>query len=252
MMLQEIIAHKQLEVNKLKVNPPLTGKKTAKISFKSALQSNRLSVIAEIKRKTPSKGDLSAIKNPIKLAADYIQGGASVISVLTDEKYFGGTLTDLINIKNEYPGMPILRKDFIIDEIQLVESSMAGADAVLLIVSATKEKTERLLNTAKESDLEVVVEVHTKSELDYALDICAEIIMINNRDLNDFSTDINTSHDLIKTLPSHITTISASGISTALQAQSLYQSGFNAVLVGESLIRSENPVQLIKAMRGVL
>lgn len=154
-----------------------------KKSFKQALKKDFLALITEIKRKSPSRGVLASIADPRELAKKYIAGGANALSILTDKKFFDGNLQDLTQVAESFPSMPLLRKDFIIDKIQIAESVIAGADAILCIVALVGEKTTEILNFAKIFGVDVIVEVHDRVELDIALQAGAEIIGVNNRDL---------------------------------------------------------------------
>lgn len=216
--------------------------------FTQALTQPQLAVIAEIKRKSPSKGALAAIADPIQLADKYIQGGANVLSILTDEHFFGGHLDDLIKVKQYFGAScpPILRKDFTIDEIQIAEAVIAGADAILCIVAIHQEKTAAILQAAKKMNIEVLVEVHDRAELDIALACGATIIGINNRNLNTFKVDLETAIKLKPFIPPHIITVAESGIEQTAQAQQYFKAGFNAVLIGESLVKANHPEQFIQ------
>jgi anthranilate phosphoribosyltransferase len=242
--LQEILSNKAKEVAELK-NPQ-------RKSLKKALSPPGLSIISEVKRKSPSNGLLKKSIDPTFLVDAYLKGGAASISVLTDEKFFSGSLTDLKIIAEklkEHP-VPVLRKDFIIDKSQIAESVVFGADAVLLIVTILKEKTKEFLEYTESKGLEALVEVHTLDELKIAIDADAKIIAINNRNLKTFSVDINISLDLIKNIPPHITKVSASGIHTPEDFKKMHDAGFDAVLVGEALMISDDPAQLMMQLRG--
>jgi indole-3-glycerol phosphate synthase len=252
-ILEKIVETKQAEVKLLKKNNYELIKRSVSKDFKRALCGNHLSVIAEIKRRSPAKGSLAAIADPVQLATKYMESGASAISVLTDADYFSGKIDDLqkISLLTKNTSCVTLRKDFIIDEVQIIEAIAAGADAILLIVALLQEKTELLLTTAKALNIAVVVEVHNYAELNYALAIGSEIIGVNNRNLDTFGVDLQTSHNLIKHIPKEIIKIAESGIHSAKSAQQLYQAGFNAVLVGEALVTSPDPALLIAQMRGL-
>ncbi len=252
-ILHEIILNKEREVNLLTQNFIFDEKpRVSNKSFKKALLNYGLSVIAEIKRKSPSNGRLSVITDPIGLAFNYMRGGASAISVLTDERYFGGSIKDLskIAIALKNTSATILRKDFIINPIQITEAVLAGADAVLLIAAVLQNKLKTFLDYAKKMNIDALVEVHNHKEIDLALSASAEIIGINNRDLKTFNVDINHSLKLIKYIPNHIVIVSESGITSPEVALQLHQAGFDAVLVGTLLVRSEKPKELIELMRG--
>lgn len=244
--LDAILSVKLQEVENLKISQHIK-------SLKKALSKPGLSIISEIKRKSPSKGTLRSISDPIALTNEYIKGGASAISVLTDQKYFSGTVEDLALIADrlKHKSAPILRKDFIIDKSQIIESLLCGADAILLIVSALQEKIKALIETAKALGLEVLVEVYDKDELKLALDCGAEIIAVNNRNLKTFDVDINVSLDLIKHIPAHIVKVAASGIHTMDDIKKIKHAGYDAVLIGEALMKSRDPAALITEMRSV-
>ena len=218
------------------------------MSFKTALQTQSLAVIAEIKRRSPSKGNLAAITNPIALAQKYILGGANALSILTDENFFHGHIEDLSTIAHAIKSqpIPIIRKDFIIDKLQIAEAAIAGASAILLIVAAIGKKIQELSAYAHTLNLDVLTEVHNYDELQLALDCGANIIGINNRDLQTFAIDTQRALQLITKIPKNIITVAESGITSAKLAQEYYQAGFNAVLIGEALVTADNPANLIQ------
>lgn len=210
------------------------------------------SIIAEIKRRSPAHGRLAEISDPAKLAHDYITGGASAISVLTDKCYFNGCIEDMNQVAKAVAvtPCPILRKDFINDPIQLFHSAAMGADAVLLIVAILQEKTQAMIDIAESLGLEFLLEVHTREELALALDTSAKIIGVNNRNLHTLNVDIQTSLELIKYIPSHIVSVSESGIHDRATAERLFDAGYSALLVGEALVRSAQPGLVIQELRG--
>lgn len=255
-VLTEIIAHKQTEIATLSIDPdgfylPKNNNKSFK---RQLLQPNQVAIIAEIKRKSPSKGELAAIAKPLELAEKYIQGGANCLSILTDQKYFGGSLADLQQISQSLINTPvaILRKDFIIDCKQIIESLQAGADAILLIVAAIEQKTAALLQFAKRLNLDVLVEVHDEQELRYALEIGADIIGVNTRNLKTFEVDLNRAFELISFIPKDVIAVAESGIRTSHDAKALYAAGYHALLIGEALVLSEQPDILLQQMRGII
>lgn len=218
-------------------------------AFYSALKlpPGTLTVIAEVKRRSPSKGKIGDVKDPGLLSRVYYEAGANAISVLTDLEGFGGTLDDLKQVvetqstfKGNYPEpCPVLRKDFTIDEIQIAEAAAAGASAVLLIVAALgKEKTKELLDATHAFGLDALVEVHDEDELKIALDAGAEIVGVNNRDLRTFDVSLDTAMRLVELIPEHVVKIAESGIAQYIDAWRLRDVGYNAVLVGESLVRA--------------
>lgn len=228
-------------------------KKKPKNTLKKFLRQPELTLIGEIKRSSPSKGMLSPIPDPLKLLKEYLEGGISALSVLTDQKFFSGSLKDLELLSKalENNDIPVLRKDFIVDPIQITESFYHGADIVLLIVAVLQERTQDFLQEAKSLGLEVIVEVHNEEELDKALRMGADIIGINNRNLHTFEENIETSLDLIKKIPSGIFTIAESAIKTSEHITKIKQAGFHGVLVGEALVTSQNPVETLKELRGI-
>lgn len=244
--LEEILSNKAKEVSELR-NPQ-------RKSLKKALSSPGLSIISEVKRKSPTKGMLKKPEILSLLVDEYCKGGAAAISVLTDEKFFSGSLSDLNVIADHLKNstVPVLRKDFIIDKSQIDESLSFGADAVLLIVTVLKEQTKEFLDYAESKGLEALVEAHTLDELKIAIDAGAKIIAINNRNLKTFSVDINISLDLIKHMPSSIIKVSASGIHTPDDFRKMHAAGFDAVLVGEALMISDDPALIMTQLRGEL
>ncbi|CAN8072939.1 unnamed protein product [Agarophyton chilense] len=218
-------------------------------AFYNALntQHGTLTVIAEIKRKSPSKGFIGKINDAGILSRVYYEGGAGAISVLTDLEGFGGTMEDLKKavqtqkrFKGNYPGpCPILRKDFIIDEIQIAEAVVGGASAVLLIVAALgRDRTKKLLEATHKMGLDALVEVHDEEELKTALEIGADIVGVNNRDLRTFEVSLDTSFRLGPLIPDGVVKVAESGITDSLDAWKLRDAGFNAILVGETLVKA--------------
>ena len=261
--LEPIILQKKREVDALKslladkpshdiVQILLGEKKQSGIkNFKQALRTSTLAVIAEIKRKSPSKGQLAAIQDPTSLAQAYVDGGANALSVLTDEHFFGGTLTDLNRVATllrDQPN-PILRKDFIIDEIQIAEAISVGADAILCIVAVLGARTRSMLDAARTMGIQTLVEVHDRRELDIAIDSGAEIIGINNRDLTTFTIDTEQALRLVELIPQHIIRVAESGIVEPELAQAYYHAGFDAVLIGEALVKAKHPGDFIEACK---
>jgi indole-3-glycerol phosphate synthase len=218
--------------------------------FRAALQEPGISVIAEFKRRSPSAGALRQAPDLHELVSSYERGGASALSVLTEEKHFDGTLEDL-GAARAACGLPILRKDFIVDEYQLYEAKVARADAVLLIVAALEpEELSALNERAQTLGLDVLVEVHDREELRTALVVGAELIGINNRDLRDFSVDVERTAKLMGEIPSDVTVVSESGIAEAEQLGKLKDAGVDAVLIGETLMRSADPEAALRTLCG--
>jgi indole-3-glycerol phosphate synthase len=209
--------------------------------LRDALRGERIAVIAEFKRRSPSAGELRAGADAAVIARVYEQAGAAALSVLTEGPNFGGSLKDL-EAARAASHLPILRKDFIVDPYQLYEARAAGANAVLLIVAAlsTDELTE-LHEHALRLHLDVLVEVHDAPELAAALELGATLIGVNNRDLRDFSVDVARTSQLMRDMPAEVTVVSESGIKSAEQLRELGAEGVHAVLVGESLMRAADP-----------
>lgn len=209
--------------------------------FADAIQGDggrTLALIAEVKRASPSAGLIATDFDPVAIATRYQAAGADAVSVLTDEPFFQGHLDHMRAVRDAVD-LPVLRKDFILDAVQIYEAAAAGADAVLLIVAAlTQDELERLHDTATACQLDVLVEVHTLAELDRALATDARVIGINNRDLTTFKVDLTVTETLSEQVPADILLVSESGIRTADDSRRLRACGANAILVGEALMRS--------------
>jgi indole-3-glycerol phosphate synthase len=209
--------------------------------FREALVRPGLSVIAEFKRRSPSAGEIRAGATPGEIARDYDEAGAAALSVLTDQEHFGGSLDDLREAR-AVCALPVLQKDFVVDRYQLYEAAAAGADAVLLIVAALDQKQlAGLYEDAGNLDLDVIVEVHNEEELATALTVDAEVIGINNRNLDDFTVDVKTTFELMPDVPAGKTVVSESGIADRATLDELERVGVDAVLIGETLMRAEHP-----------
>jgi indole-3-glycerol phosphate synthase len=216
------------------------------------LVSSEVSVIAEVKRSSPSKGALASIGDPAGLAATYEEAGAQVVSVLTEQRRFGGSLADLDAVRKAID-LPILRKDFMIDEYQFYEARAHGADVVLLIVAAlSKNQLEDYFHLSTELGMRSLIEVHTNDELERALDISPEIIGVNSRNLKTLEVDSRAFAELIPQIPSSIARVAESGISTREDVVFAEECGATAILVGEALVRSESPSVAINQLLGRL
>jgi indole-3-glycerol phosphate synthase len=216
------------------------------------LISSEMSVIAEVKRSSPSKGSLAPITDPAGLAAHYEEAGAQVVSVLTEQRRFGGTLADLDAVRKAVD-LPILRKDFMVDEYQFYEARAHGADVVLLIVAAlSKNQLEDYFHLSTELGMRSLIEVHTNDELERALDISPEIIGVNSRNLKTLEVDARAFAELIPQIPSTIARIAESGISTREEVVFAQECGATAILVGEALVRSGSPSVAINQLLGRL
>ncbi|PCH57748.1 MAG: indole-3-glycerol phosphate synthase [Legionellales bacterium] len=260
-ILTEIINHKKTEVAQLKTitDYDLNNLESYRVknalacSFYDALTCDGLSVIAEIKRRSPSKGQLSEINSPVELALQYAKGGANAISVLTDNKYFAGDINDLSAVSNMLKTtdhkVSLLRKDFIIDPVQIIQAALAGANAILLIVSVLRERTADLLQVSTKLNLDVLVEVRDIPEIKMAVASGAKIIGINNRNLNTFEVNLRTSCKFIQYIPDNIVKVSESGIHSPVDAKLMQSVGFDAILVGEALVTADNPTDFIQQLK---
>jgi indole-3-glycerol phosphate synthase len=219
--------------------------------FSEALTRTGVSLIAEHKRRSPSAGTIREGATVADVVRAYERGGAAAVSVLTEGAHFAGSLDDL-RIARESCDLPILRKDFIVDEYQVYETAAAGADALLLIVAAlSHEELAALYGEAQSLDLDVLVEVHDERELDDALEVVdADVIGINNRDLTDFSVDLDRTYELLSEVPAGKTVVSESGIHSRDQLDDLERVGVDAVLVGEALMRSDDMEDAVRALVG--
>jgi len=252
--LEEILRAKREEIKRLRTRrAELDRQSRARKdfrSFRSALQQkdDKLAVIAEVKKASPSAGVIAEEFYPIAIAEDYELRGANAISVLTDARFFQGSL-EFLDAVREAVSLPLLRKDFILDEIQIVESVVSGADAILLIVAAL-EQTELvdLLKAAAERKLDALIEVHTHDELQRALEAGAKIIGINNRNLATFEVDLAVTEQLCREVPDEIVLVSESGIKTARDAARAKACGVDAILVGEALMRGETSIEKLRAV----
>ncbi len=219
--------------------------------FAQALAAPGLAVIAEVKRRSPSRGDLAPALDPVGRVQAYAAGGAAAVSVLTNAEFFGGSLADLEAVRGEV-GLPVLRKDFILDSRQIWESRAAGADAVLLIVAAlSDESLAELLTVGAEAGLEALVEVHDESEAERALTAGALMVGVNNRDLATFEVDLAVAERLAPMVVGRAVTVAESGIGRADHAVKMAVAGYDAILVGEALVRAEDPAGLVAELRGV-
>lgn len=244
--LQQILDHKKTEIARLL---PRSAHLRA-----AALQRNdfrpfgvaidrgpdALGLIAEVKKASPSVGVISEQFDPVQIAKAYESAGTHAVSVLTDERFFQGSLSHLTNVRGAIT-LPVLRKDFILHDVQIFEAVCVGADAILLIVAALEQpQLEALYKTATDFQLDVLVEVHTMEELDRALDADARIIGINNRNLATFEVDLKTTEELSEQTPDEVILVSESGIKTNADTRRVLECGCNAILVGESLMRSDD------------
>jgi len=245
-MLSKIIAQKKEEVEHRKQIAPMTylqeriAQQKPALDLALALKGDHIRLIAEVKQASPSRGILTANFNPTKLARTYAEGGAAAISVLTEANYFAGSIEHLASIR-EVVGLPLMRKDFIFDPYQVYESRAYGADALLLIASIlSQEQLKELISLSHSVGLKCLVEVHSEREVEIAVLSPAEIIGINNRDLNTFVVDINTTRRLRPLVPNKKITVSESGIRSKRDIEKLGKWGVDAVLVGEALVTASD------------
>lgn len=253
-MLDKIIAQKRKEVEQRKRDIPLSHLEECIAHLKppldlaQALKGDSMRLIAEVKKASPSRGVLCPNFNPVELARSYAQGGAAAISVLTEQDYFQGSIDHLLAIRREIQ-LPLLRKDFIFDPYQIYESRAYGADALLLIVAIlSQEQLGELLSLSHSLGLKCLVEVHNQDEVERALQSQAEIIGINNRDLNSFTVDLDTTRRLRPLIPPEKIVVSESGINRRQDVVKLKGWGVNAVLVGEALVTADDVITKMKEL----
>ncbi len=257
-VLERIIAGTREDVRKRRKSTPLAELERALARrgddrpFSEALTMPGVSVIAEHKRRSPSAGTIREGATVADVVGAYERGGAAALSILTEGRHFGGSLDDL-RAARAASHLPILRKDFIVDAYQVFESAAAGADAILLIVAALDaDELAELFAEAGGLDLDVLVEVHSEAELECALEVLdADVIGINNRDLSDFSVDIERTFELLADIPAGKTVVSESGFHLREQLDELERVGIDGVLIGESLMRAPDPELALRALTGV-
>lgn len=249
-ILAQIVEQKKLELRERA--PGIEARAEASIAsrrdFAGALASRRPAIIAEIKQASPSKGTLSADYHPGLIARAYEEGGAAALSVLTDQKYFRGSLADLESARSAV-SLPVLRKDFTIDAYHVHEAAARGADAILLIAAILTERELRdLRELAQRYRMAALVEVHEEEELKAAVGSGARIIGVNNRNLNTFEVDLTVSLRLSEKMPAGVVKVAESGIQSRADVERLLDAGYQALLVGEHLMRSADPAQALRAL----
>jgi len=256
MILNRIVEATEIRVEKAKKKISLqqmimlAKKNDSPFNFEKALRKKDISFICEVKKSSPSKGIIVEDFPYIKIAKEYESAGAAAISVLTEPDFFMGKTDYLKSIKQNVP-IPVLQKDFIIDEYQIYEASSLGADAILLICSVlNKDKIIKFTQIAGKLGMSCLVEAHDEQEIKTAIDAGARIIGVNNRNLKTFDVDLNNSIRLRKFVPQDIIFVSESGIKTAEDVKRLRENGTNAVLIGETLIKSENKRMALNNLRG--
>ena len=236
-ILEEIVAHKQQELERMRQK---------KVSMREALLASPTGIIAEFKRRSPSKGWIKEEGKACEIPLSYLQNGAAALSILTDKQYFGGHDRFIMEARQTGVTIPVLYKNFVIDEMQLYEALLCGASAVLLIAAClTKEKLRTLLTKAHELGLEVLLEMHDERELEYA-ELNPDLCGINNRHLGSFITDVETSYRLAEKLPREAVKVSESGISNPQTVRELREAGFRGFLIGETFMREPQPGQALK------
>ncbi len=255
-ILSEIIAHKKNEVAGRKAEIPfamlekrLTAKTILFHSLNEALVQSTTGIIAEFKRRSPSKGWINRPADAAEVTKAYAAAGAAALSVLTDEEYFGGTLADL-RLAVETVQIPVIRKEFIVDEYQLFEAKLAGADAILLIAAAiTKEESNRFTVLAHQLQLDVLLELHDERETDYITPLNT-LIGINNRNLGSFVTDVDKSFRMIDLIPKEAVLVSESGISDPGMVRELREAGYRGFLIGENFMKTADPGESLRRFLG--
>ena len=258
-ILDEIIAKKRERLEESKRRVPReqlllrafeVRQQSQRLSFRAALQRDGINIIAEFKRRSPSKGVIRAGAELGSIVRSYEAGGAAALSVLTEEDYFDGSLDDL-GTATEAVVLPVLRKDFVFDDYQVYEASAAGASAVLLIVAALQDRELRSLRGLAEDELgmETLVEVHNEEEMKRAAQCGAKLIGVNNRDLRTFEVSLDTSLRLASLAPRDALLVSESGLNEAADLRRLSEQGFHGFLIGESLMRASDPEQTLRDLR---
>lgn len=226
------------------------GAQAPALDAHSFLSRNEMNVIAEVKRSSPSKGNLAPITDPAALAEKYQEAGAAAVSVLTEQRRFGGSLADLDAVRSRIE-IPVLRKDFMVDEYQFLEARAHGADIVLLIVAAlSKSQLKDFYDLATELGMASLVEVHTQSELESAMDISPRIVGVNSRNLKTLEVSASVFEELIPTIPDSVIRVAESGISTRADVAQAQKAGATAILVGESLVKSGDPISAMRELLG--
>jgi indole-3-glycerol phosphate synthase len=218
--------------------------------FSEALIAEGISLIAEMKRASPSRGPIRPEASVSEVVEAYQRAGARAVSVLTESAYFGGSLGDLVEARAACD-LPLLRKDFVVDEYQLLEARAAGADAVLLIVAALDpDRLGALMGAASDLGMDSLVEVHDEDEVRVAVDAGAEVLGINNRDLHSLEVDLETTFRLLADVPAGTVVVAESGITRSEDVENLEKAGVDAILVGEALMRSDDPVRAVRELLG--
>ena len=251
-LLDDLVSSTRARIAELErvVNPDAFDQRIAAAEaprgFARSLEGADVAIVAEIKRRSPAVGDLDPALNPRDLAAAYRAGGAAAISVLTEPDHFGGSMEDLGAAREA--GLPVLRKDFILDELQLLEARAWGADAVLIIVRCVGEELAGLIDAAATLGMDPLVEIHDEADLERALDVGARVIGVNHRDLATFDVDPDRTAKLAPLVPDDRLLISLSGVATRADVDALARAGASAVVVGETLVRAADPAAALRAL----
>lgn len=236
-ILEEIVAHKQQELERMRQK---------KVSMREAILASPTGIIAEFKRRSPSKGWIKEEGKACEIPLSYQQNGAAALSILTDKQYFGGDDRFIMEARASGVTLPILYKNFVIDEFQLYEAALCGASAVLLIAAClSKQQCSVLMKKAHELGLEVLLEMHNEAELEYA-ELEPDLCGINNRNLGSFVTDVDNSFRLAERLPADAVKVSESGISHPQTIRELQKAGFNGFLIGETFMKAPDPGKALK------
>lgn len=251
-ILETIVEQKKSEIRLLRAQRShFEGRSDAKRPFIQALRlPQQLAVIAEVKKASPSRGVICQNFVPATIAQRYFEGGAQAISVLTDERFFQGNVAYVQQVRQAVP-LPVLRKEFIIDSLQIEQSASINADAILLIAAILSDnQLQELHAAAAELEVDVLIEIHTAHELERVMRVEPSLVGINNRDLATFSTSLTTTVELMRLVPNNVAAVSESGIFSVDDASVVHRAGASAVLVGESLMRHPDPKVLIKELQG--
>ena len=257
-ILKKIVEEKWRELEQLKAAKSLSALKTEVAhsepcrgftnALRTCLAEGKPGVIAEIKKASPSKGVIREAFDPVRIAESYEKSGAACLSVLTDVSFFQGANQFLRDARASV-GLPVIRKDFMVDEYQIYESRALGADCVLLIASVLSiEKLNELYFLARALGLDVLIEVHNKAEAEVALELEPDLLGVNNRNLRTFEVSLRTTFDLLEMIPADVTVVTESGIRNRADVESMLEAGVNTFLVGESFMRETNPGEKLKAM----
>lgn len=250
-ILDQIVAEVRKEVARRKQkSPDLSDRLTKIVDFEGALRrARRPAIIAEIKPKSPSGGELKVAVRPEKQARAYVEGGADAISVLTERSFFGGDPEHLVAVRQEFEAVPLLRKDFILDRFQVEEAYAYEADAVLLMVSVLGPRLGEMLDAVKEQKLQALVEVHDEKELDVAVKAGATLLGVNNRDMASLEVDLGVTERLAPKVPDSAFLVSESGVERPGDVKRLLKAGADGVLVGTSLMKAKDPAALLRSLK---